>query len=224
MFDKIIKNIGKDIQTYKEKGRTLFATSSFQTNSVVLLHIISCIAPDIPVYMLNTGYLFPETLAFKEQLVSRLNLNVIELFSSIPKLHQKDENGRLLFTSDPDYCCQVNKIQPLEPILERFDVWINGVRASQSHTRANMKKEERVSSNTVRYHPILQWTNKMVYDYIKENQLPVHPMEKDGYLSIGCQPCTRKIDLEVMAEKGRDGRWFGQTKVECGLHTDLIEK
>lgn len=216
-----ISEIRQQIKLYQKEGKRIFATSSFQSHSIPLLHIISEIDHRIPIYYLNTGYLFPETLAFKDELAERLNLNMIGLESAVPKSQQKDENGQLLFTSDPDYCCYLNKTQPLEPILASFDVWINGIRADQNANRADMKVEEKTPQGALRYHPILDWTSKDIYEYRKAHNLPPHPLEKEGYLSIGCEPCTRKM---LNGDDERTSRWFGMNKVECGLHTDLIQK
>lgn len=218
---KDFKNIHQQISLYQKQGKKLFVTSSFQSHSIPLLHIISEIDRSIPVYYLNTGYLFPETLAFKDQLASSLKMNFIGLESSISKSQQKDANGQLFFTSDPDYCCFLNKTQPLQPILSTYDVWINGIRADQNANRAGMKVEEKTPQGAIRYHPMLEWTAKDIFEYRKQHNLPAHPLEKEGYLSIGCEPCTQKM---INGNNERTARWFGMNKVECGLHTDLIKK
>lgn len=220
---KYFTEIKEQIEKYKAKNLKIFASSSFQTQSVVLLHLLSKIDNSIPIYFLNTGYHFPETLAYKNLLAELLNLNVIDLVSSIPKIQQKNEKGNLLFTSDPDYCCYLNKVQPLEPVMKEKDVWISGVRADQSATRQKMNKEDRALHGVIRFHPMLGWTSKMIYDYIRENDLPKHPLEEKGYVSIGCQPCTIKMETGTN-DNGRSGRWFGMQKTECGIHTDLIVK
>jgi phosphoadenosine phosphosulfate reductase len=222
-FEQLTEDIRQDLDAYKARGLKIFASSSLQTNSMPLLHIISQVAPEIPIYFLNTGYHFPETLEFRQQVKDLLGLNITDLFSAVPKYQQRDANGRLLFTSDPDYCCYLNKIQPLEPILASNDVWISGVRGDQSKVRAQMKREEKAPNGVLRYHPMLGWTSKMVYDYIRLHKLPKHPLEGAGYVSIGCEPCTRKIDVDALLDD-RNGRWFGMNKTECGLHTQLIAK
>lgn len=209
------------ITAYNQKYLKMFTTSSFQTHSIVLLHILSRIDNTIPVYFINTGYHFPETVAFKDQVADLLKLNIKEVSSFTPRNMQKDARGKLLFTSDPDFCCYLNKVQPLEPILAEHDVWINGVRADQSSVRKNFKEEEKAPHDVIRFHPMLDWNTKMIELYIKEHKLPRHPLEEKGYFSIGCEPCTRKFDLEWSA---REGRWFGLNKTECGLNTDLINK
>lgn len=218
---KNLDQIRLKIKKYQEEGKKLFATSSFQSHSIPLLHIIAEIDSSIPIYYLNTGFLFPETLEFKDELSELLGLNFIGIESHVPKSQQRDMNSQLLFTSDPDYCCYLNKTKPLEPLLSSYDIWVNGVRKDQNANRARMKEEERTPQGALRYHPMLEWTSKDIYDYRKMANLPAHPKEQEGYLSIGCEPCTRKMSL---GEDERISRWFGMNKVECGLHTDLIAK
>jgi phosphoadenosine phosphosulfate reductase len=184
--------------------------------------MINQIDKDIPIYFLNTGYHFPETLNFKDQVHSLLGLNIIDLYSSISKNHQRNTKGNLLFTSDPDYCCHVNKIQPLEAILIEYDVWISGVRAEQTSNRKSLQIIDKGPFNTIRYHPMLNWTTDDINEYIKKYELPSHPLEHQGYSSVGCMPCTRKIMPNSV--NNRDGRWMGLTKTECGLHTELVRK
>ncbi len=215
-----IEAIKHSLNAFKKEGKKVFATSSFQTQSVPLLHIISRIDRSIPIVYTNTGFLFPETLAFKDELVERFGLNVIELQSETPKIHQMDENGHLLYASDPDYCCYINKISPLEPMLMQYDIWINGIRADQNENRKRMKEMQESSFGTFRYHPILKWTSKDIYQYLADHKLPSHPLEKKGYMSIGCEPCTRKF---IDDGNERNARWFGMNKTECGLHTDLVK-
>ena len=221
-FDSDINIIREKMEGYKKEGKRMFAGSSFQTHSIPMLHLISLIDKTIPVYFLNTGYLFPQTIEYKEEIAELFGLKVIDVKSSTPRNMQKDENGRLLFTSDPDFCCHLNKVAPMEPILRSFDIWINGVRADQNANRARMKEEQETPQGAMRYHPMLHWTKQMISDYIKINKIPHHPLDKEGYTSIGCEPCTRKIDPKQMGDE-RMARWFGLNKTECGLHTELIK-
>jgi phosphoadenosine phosphosulfate reductase len=217
----LFDDIKARILEYRSHDKTLFTTSSFQSHSIVLLHILSRIDKSIPVYFINTGYHFPETVRFRDQVSDLFGLNTLDLKSDIPKFMQRDAEGRLLFTSDPDHCCYLNKTQPVDAILMSHDVWINGVRADQSSTRAAMKVEQPAKHGCTRYHPMLDWNAKMIWQYQKEYSLPKHPLEQKGFFSIGCEPCTRKLDPEMQE---REARWFGMNKVECGLHTDLINK
>ena len=214
------EGIKNKIESYNKEGKKMFASSSFQSHSIVMLHILSRIDKTIPVYFINTGYHFAETLKFRDQIADSFGLNVVDLKSETPKHLQKDAAGRLLFTSDPDFCCYLNKVAPMETVLAEHDVWINGVRGDQSATRKAMNVEQPAPHDTLRFHPMLDWTSKMIWDYRKEFNLPSHPLEAQGFLSIGCEPCTRKFDLEMQE---REARWYGMNKTECGLHTDLIK-
>lgn len=216
-----IAEIKKKIDSYKRDGKSLFTTSSFQTHSLVMLHILSKIDSTIPVFFMNTGYHFPETVAFKDQIAEQFGINVLEVKSAVPRYMQKDAYGRLLFTSDPDHCCYINKTAPTEELLRTYDIWVNGVRADQSAVRKAMKDEQPAPFNTMRFHPMLDWSMKQIFAYIREHNLPRHPLDSKGYMSIGCEPCTRKLDPEMQE---REARWYGMNKVECGLHTDLIKK
>jgi phosphoadenosine phosphosulfate reductase len=215
-----IPEIQQKISKYKEEGKTLFTTSSFQTHSIVLLHLLSKIDSSIPVYCINTGYLFPETISYRDQIIKSFGLTMVDLKPDTPKYLQRETNGKLMFTTDPDHCCYLNKTQPMEPILASFDVWINGVRGDQSAVRKAMKVEQDAPYNCMRFHPMLDWNKKKIFDYIKQYDLPRHPLDEKGYISIGCEPCTRKMDLDMQE---RESRWYGLKKVECGLHTDLIK-
>lgn len=217
-FGSKVEAIRAQLDAFRAQRLRCFATSSFQTQSVPLLHLLSLYAPDIPIYFLNTGYLFPETLAFRDQLARDWGLTVRCLRSGVPRAQQRGTDGRFLFASDPDACCDLNKVAPLEPVLAAHDVWINGVRATQSSVRAAMKALQPTRQGVLRYHPLLDWDARMVHYYIEQNGLPRHPLEDAGYGSIGCQPCTRRLSAEL---DDRGGRWQGLGKTECGLHTTL---
>lgn len=215
------EEIKAQLEKYKAEGRMMFTSSSFQSHSLVMLHIISRIDKSIPVYFIHTGYHFPETIKFRDYITELFKLNTLDLKPDVPKNMQIDNEGRLLFTSDPDHCCYLNKTQPMDAVLRAFDVWINGVRADQSAVRAAMKVEQPAPYNTVRFHPMLDWNAKMIWQYQKEFNLPKHPLEEKGYVSIGCEPCTRRLDPGMLE---REARWYGMKKVECGLHTELVTK
>ncbi len=215
------EEIKAKIEDYRAAGKKMFTTSSFQSHSLVLLHMLSRIDKSIPVYFINTGYHFPETVQFRDYITDLFGLPIVDLKSDVPKFMQRDGEGKLLFTSDPDHCCYLNKTQPMDGILRSNDIWINGVRADQSAVRAAMKVEQPAQHGSIRFHPMLDWNSKMIWQYQKEYNLPKHPLEEKGYVSIGCEPCTRKLDPEMQE---REARWFGLNKIECGLHTDLISK
>ena len=215
-----ISDIESKILSYKSANKKIFVTSSFQTHSIPLLHILSKIDAEIDVLFINTGFHFPETLLFRDKLTREFNLNLIDVHSLVPKNLQRDKNGQFYFATDPDYCCYLNKTQAIEPYLMQYDIWVNGIRSDQNSNRKSMEIEQKAPFGTLRFHPLLDWNSKMIYDYRKKYNLPEHPLDSQGYLSIGCEPCTRKVVLE----NDRGGRWFGMKKTECGLHTDLVEK
>ncbi len=223
LVDRLVR-IHAELEAYRDGGRRLFATSSFQTNSLVLLHVLSRFAPSTPVVFLNTGYHFPETLAFRKRIEKMLGINVLDLYSPVSRYQQRDGMGRLLFTSDPDRCCHLNKVLPLDPVIAEHDVWISGVRAGQSAHRASMGRTAQGRRGIERFHPILDWTSREVYLYLQAHALPMHPLESEGYPSIGCAPCTRRFvdqpDLGGVLDDERAGRWAGMSKTECGLHLD----
>jgi phosphoadenosine phosphosulfate reductase len=222
-IESLVIDIENEIQSYQARGLKLFASSSFQSHSIPMLHIISRIDNTIPIYFLETGYHFPKTIEFKNELALTFGLNIIPVSSPIPKTSQRDSNCNLLFTSDPDTCCHLNKVLPLEPILMSFDVWISGVRKDQTSFRASLKSEEQGAHDTLRYHPMLNWSARQIWEYQKKYDLPMHPLEKEGYMSIGCMPCTRKYEV-IGSSDGRDSRWSGMAKTECGIHTELTKK
>ncbi len=222
-IDKATSLIHKELSGFLEKGQELFCSSSFQTHSIPLLHILSTFDKKIPIYFIDTGFHFPETILFRDEISERLNIEVTVLKSPVNKISQLDQNSRFYFASNPDYCCYINKVLPLEPILQSKDIWISGVRADQSKHRSNLKKTAAGKFSTLKYHPMLEWTNKMIAEYRVKYDLPPHPLESQGYLSIGCEPCTEKFSF-MSADEQRSGRWAGLQKSECGLHTELVEK
>jgi len=213
-----IDPILRQLQQFKEVGKSMFVSSSFQTYSIALLHIISRFDRSIPVYFINTGYHFPETIVHKNKVASLFGLKVLDIGPLVSKHLQRDDQGNLLFTFDPDYCCYLNKVQPMERLLEEYDVWINGVRSAQSFQRAMLSEIDSTGSKAVRYHPLLSWSNSHIESYIDKHNLPKHPLDHKGYKSIGCEPCTRP-DTDGL----RQGRWFGMRKEECGLNTELVK-
>lgn len=215
------EEIKDSIHQYLEQGKSVFTTSSFQTHSMVLLHMLSKIDKSIPVYFINTGYLFPETISYKNQIAELFGVNVISVYPSVPKAQQKDLDGNFLFTSNPDLCCHINKVEALAQVLSKHDVWINGVRADQSATRKNFNLIEHTPQGNIRFHPMLDWNSMMIQKYIHEHNIPRHPLEEKGYMSIGCEPCTKRFSGDLSE---REVRWFGLNKTECGLNTELVAR
>ena len=213
-----LEEIKQQLRSYDEAGKKMFVTSSFQTHSIPLLHLLSVTDIPVDVLFINTGFHFPETIVFRDRMVEELGLNLIDVHPEITKIHQRDSAGQFYFVSDPDYCCYLNKTQPMEAHLMKYDIWINGIRADQNEVRKRLKTTEPAPFDTIRFHPFIDWSDQDIIEYRKKYDLPEHPLDKAGYKSIGCVPCTRKFDHK----DERNSRWFGLNKTECGLHTDLI--
>lgn len=209
------------LRTWATEGRTIGATSSFQTQSIPLLHILARV-PDVELFFLDTGYHFPQTLRFRDRVVDELGLHVTNVRPSTPKSQQRDAEGALLFASDPDHCCHLNKTDPMANVTAGLDIWISGVRRDQNPNRATFDEVMYAPDGTIRYHPMLDWTRAEVWRYVTDHQLPRHPLELEGYESIGCAPCTRRPTLDD--GDGRASRWSGMAKTECGLHVELVER
>jgi len=180
-----------------------------------LLHMISTLTPNLEILFLDTGYHFPETLAYRERVTSELGLNVRVLRTA----HSASNPGRRaeLYHSNPDLCCYINKVEPLDVALADKDAWITGIRRDQTPTRSQAKIIDITRDGIYRIAPMLNWTDSDVTAYIRKNQLSEHPLTGTGYVSIGCAPCTRPVGT---SEDPRAGRWSDMEKTECGLHLD----
>ena len=216
----LTERIAEKLDEYKSSGKSAFVSSSFQSHSLPLLHILSRFAPETPVYFLNTGFHFPETMTFRHEIADLMGLNIIDVSSPVSKSGQRDEQGKFFFVNNPDHCCYLNKVLPMEPVIAQHDIWINGVRRDQTKFRATLQEEEMMGEGKMRFHPMLDWTSKMIWEYREAYKLPEHPLEAQGYLSIGCMPCTRSFQE---SQEARQGRWAGQSKEECGIQTDFIK-
>ena len=205
------------IEQAMASGGRACVTSSFQAECVALVHLAIAHQPGIPVLFLDTGYHFPETYRYRDAMVERLGLNLVNLASSKSVAQQESEFG-ILYQSAPDRCCKMRKVEPLFAALEAYDVWFTALRREQSPTRANLKPADDFplpSGRTLRkVSPLADWTTKDVWEYLKQHALPVLPLYEQGYTSIGCAPCT---SLPLDPENPRSGRWAGQ-KLECGIH------
>lgn len=195
-------------------GERMALTSSFGAQSAVLLHLATRVAPRIPVYFINTGFLFRETLDFKAELEAALGLAIQEFRPRISRAELLRAHGRL-YASDPDACCRINKVDVLQSAIADVDCWISGVRQAQAASRENKAVLEQRKDGRFKLHPLVDWPDEWVADYLRRYDLPVHPLAEQGYASIGCEPCTAKPTLGGDA---RSGRWAGTTKTECGIH------
>ncbi len=194
-------------------------SSSFQTQSVPLLHMIAQETPEMQVLFLDTGFHFQETLAFRDRLVKMLNLRLITLKPRTGHEGFKRRHGEL-FRYNPDLCCYINKVEPMELKKKHLRAWVTGIRRDQTGTRSKTPVVSVLSGGLYKVCPMVRWTRRDVWSYIARHQLPEHPLLAQGYLSVGCAPCTRAL---LDGEDERSGRWSETEKSECGIHLDLSQ-
>lgn len=198
--------------------------TSFQGAGLIILHRAAQLGLPFPAFTLDTGLLFPETLRLKEQIEERLGIAIESLHPARTVEQQAGDEGPALWLRRPDTCCTLRKVMPLQQKLAELDVWITGLRRQHSEARVTTQVLERYHFDVLRdgiiykLNPLATWPRDRVRAYLKEHQLPYNPLKDRGYVSIGCQPCTRPIS---MGEDDRAGRWTGFDKSECGIHTFL---
>lgn len=202
-----------ELLTGELRGRVA-AVSSFGAESAVLLHLIAQVDRDIPVIFLNTQKIFGETLAYRDQLSEKLGLTDLRVFRPDPRLLAAKDATGLRWNYDPDGCCDLRKVEPLRRALAPFDSWISGRKGFQAGTRIAMPRFEE-DEGRLKINPLADWDKSKLEAYFSEYELPRHPLEAQGYPSIGCAPCTSKVQP---GEDPRAGRWRGWDKVECGIH------
>jgi phosphoadenosine phosphosulfate reductase len=202
-----------------QHGDQLAVVTSFQPTGIVTLHMLSEIAPRTPVLTLDTGLLFKETYTLMDQLVERLNLNLIRLHPAQTVEQQAATYGESLWEREPDRCCALRKTEPLDQALTGYTAWISGLRRDQSEGRSStpILSLDRKHGN-LKLSPFATWTEEMIWTYINAHELPYNALHEQNYPSIGCYPCTRPVDPN--SGDKRAGRWIGHAKTECGIHVD----
>ena len=197
------------IELYKIfQKEEIMLTSSFATTSAYLLHLFSIHKPEQEVLFINTGYHFKETLIYRDYLSKIYNLNVREIKAE--KYKHNFTTSDQTWIKDPDYCCTINKVEPIEKLKKKYKVWISGLMSWQTSNRSNFNVFEK-RDNILKFHPLIDISREQRELYIKNHLLPFHPLQSKGYFSVGCTHCTKP-------GKGRDGRWNNSPKTECGLH------
>ncbi|GLK82396.1 phosphoadenylyl-sulfate reductase [Ancylobacter defluvii] len=193
----------------------LCLVSSFGTESAVLLAFAAEVDPSIPVVFLDTGWLFEETLAYRDTLTAQLGLTDVRSFHPDAERLATQDAGNDLWYSDPDACCRIRKVEPLARALDGFDGWLNGRKRYQASTRAGIPVAER-DGERLKFNPLASLERAEVEAAHKRFALPPHPLEAKGFPSVGCLPCTSRV---AAGEDARAGRWRGRAKTECGIHT-----
>jgi phosphoadenosine phosphosulfate reductase len=197
-------------------GRERLAlVSSFGTESAALLKVMADVDPAIPVIFLDTGWLFEETLAYRDRLIEALGLRDVRSIKPLDdRLSREDANADLWF-SDPDACCHIRKVEPLSRALKPFDAWINGRKRFQGGLRAAIQAVEQDGAR-LKFNPFANVSREDVQQIYAAAKLPPHPLLAKGFFSVGCMPCTSRTSPD---EDARAGRWRGRPKSECGIHT-----
>ncbi len=189
-------------------------TSSFGAQSAAILHMAVQIDPKMRVRVVDTGFLFPETHAFIKKLTDLLELN-LEVFTTKMDVEAFKKEHANVPIEDPSYCCGDYKVEATQRALADLKCWIAGIRRTQASTRQQTPFVDVLDSGLVKVAPLADWTDRDIYNYMKEHDLPFHPLWEQGYTSIGCYPCTQK---PLDPNDPRSGRWAGQSKTECGIH------
>tara|TARA_Y100001954_G_scaffold76815_1_gene84289 strand:+ start:24 stop:722 length:699 start_codon:yes stop_codon:yes gene_type:complete len=190
---------------------------SFGTESAIILHMVSEIDRSLPIILLNTNYLFKETIEYKDYLICKFKFsNFKELSPSIEDLNINDTKG-ILWKEDPDLCCNIRKVLPLQKELQKYEAWISGRKSYHEGERTNLKFFEYINEKIV-VNPLANVNRNFVDSYFKKHDIERHPLFESGYLSLGCTHCTVKTS---MIDSPRSGRWNNKTKTECGIHYNL---
>ncbi|HLB18184.1 MAG TPA: phosphoadenylyl-sulfate reductase [Gaiellaceae bacterium] len=201
---------------YDRFGDKLCLTCSWQKQSSVLVHMVSELGLDLPIVELDTHLFFRESYETRDRLIERYGLELIRP-EVISVAEQHKQEGPNLWESNPDRCCHVRKVEPLERALKEYDAWISGIRREQSLTRKDAQRVEFSERYEVwKIQPLVDWDAKRVDAYIHVNEIPYNPLHDAGYPSIGCIPCTRPVSRD---QDERAGRWADSDKIECGIHT-----
>lgn len=197
------------IQLYKDFAEEeVMLTSSFATNSAFLLHLFSTTAPHQKIHFIDTGYHFPETLEYKAKLSELYHLDVVDVHPEDWK-HEYTLKEKV-WESDPDFCCSINKVEPLAEVKKKFTVWVSGLMRWQTEHRSSLDVFE-FRGGMLKFYPLVDVSKEEREEYIRDHELPFHPLVAKGYSSVGCTHCTRPGD-------DRCGRWVDTPKSECGLH------
>jgi phosphoadenosine phosphosulfate reductase len=197
-------------------GRERLAlVSSFGTESAALLKVMADVDPSIPVIFLDTGWLFEETLAYRDTLIATLRLRDVRSIKPAEAALQREDPERELWFSDPDACCRIRKVEPLARALQPFDGWINGRKRFQGGARAAIQVVE-ADGARLKFNPFANVSRGDIEAIYAAAKLPPHPLAAAGFLSVGCMPCTSRTSPD---EDTRAGRWRGRPKTECGIHT-----
>jgi phosphoadenosine phosphosulfate reductase len=212
---------------WKQFGARAAIGTSFQGAGLVMMHLAKTARVSFPIFTLDTGLLFPETLELKKKLEDFYGWEIESINPDQTLAEQADSHGPALWSRDPDLCCTMRKVLPLQSKLRDLDCWLTGLRRQQTSERSKIgvielyARNDAESSDMIKLNPMANWSREAVWDYIRQHQIPFNPLHTQGYHSIGCMTCTRKTGE---GEDERAGRWTGFKKLECGIHTFMSRK
>jgi len=200
----------------EEFGDEVALATGFGAEGCVLVHMLAQIRQDVRIFFLDTDLLFPETYSLRDQLETRYGIHFERRSSKHSLMAQAREFGERLWERQPDLCCKLRKVEPLEEMLVDLRAWITAIRRDQTRSRARAAIIERDRKfGLIKINPLAAWSAVRVWDYIVKHDVPYNPLHSTGYSSIGCMPCTTPVQI---GEDSRAGRWRGSSKTECGLH------
>lgn len=199
-------------------GRQLCMSTSFQLGGMVLIDMLARIDTSVPVLFVDTGFHFPETLQFRDQVLARYKINLVTLKPGVDRATFINVYGDdRLYERNPTECCRINKIEPMERALAGYAAQVSSLRRDSSPDRAKIDILDRRTDGVTRIHPLANWTRQQTQDYLKAHGVPRHPLHDKGYKTIGCSPACCTVPVSDNAPE-RAGRWTGTGKTECGLH------
>jgi phosphoadenosine phosphosulfate reductase len=234
LFDpEAVKRTARELESASpvEILRFAFATweriaisTAFGPEGCALIHMAVALKPDVPVFTVDTGFLFAESIELRRRFVDRYRVHLNVLTGAVSLDEQERRHGARLYERDTDTCCALRKVEPTERALDGLDAWIAGLRRDQGKSRAAIdvieRYDHRDGTPLIKVNPLAAWTRKDTWDYLIANHVPYNPLLDRGYKSIGCWPCTQPVGADA---DERAGRWGGQ-KAECGIHTFMAKK
>jgi phosphoadenosine phosphosulfate reductase len=221
---ELVSHVGAELELAPAENIIEWAVATFgerfcitsSMGDAVLAHLAGKVAPGIDVVFLDTGYHFVETIGTRDAVAATMPVNLLTITPVQSVAEQDEAYGKDLYKTDPDLCCQLRKVQPLTDALREYDAWATGLRRAETHNRVIAPVVGwDARKGKVKVSPLARWSDDDVQRYIAENGVLVNPLVYDGYPSIGCAPCTRRV---APGDDPRSGRWAGTNKTECGIH------
>ncbi len=222
---ELVSHVGAELELAPAENIIEWAVATFgdrfcvtsSMGDAVLAHLAATVAPGLDVVFLDTGYHFVETIGTRDAVAATLPVNLVTIAPDLSVEEQDATYGRDLYKTDPDLCCQMRKVQPLAECLAGYDAWATGLRRAETHNRVIAPVVGwDARKGKVKVSPLARWSDEQVERYVADHGVLVNPLVDDGYPSIGCWPCTRRV---APGDDPRSGRWAGTTKTECGIHS-----